>query len=82
LLTARAMTAEPSPWGSLGMLASVGITLVVATAGAMIGGYFVDRWLGSSPWFTLIGLGVGIVAGFRNLFRSIKRAEQRERDGS
>ena len=76
------MAARPSPWGALGMLASVGITLVVATAGAMIGGYFVDRWLNSSPWFTLIGLGVGIVAGFRNLFRSIKRAEQRERDGS
>ena len=76
------MAARPSPWGSLGMLASVGITLVVATAGAMIGGYFVDRWLNSSPWFTLIGLGVGMVAGFRNLFRSIKRAEQRERDGS
>ncbi|HEV2055448.1 MAG TPA: AtpZ/AtpI family protein [Methylomirabilota bacterium] len=76
------MAAKSSPWGSLGMLASVGITLVVATAGAMIGGYFVDRWLNSSPWFTLIGLGVGIVAGFRNLFRSIKRAEQRERDGS
>ncbi len=64
------------------MLASVGITFVVATAGATIGGYFVDRWLGTTPWFTLIGIGVGVAAGFRDLFRSIKRAEQQERDGS
>ncbi len=64
------------------MLASVGITFVVATAGATIGGYFVDRWLGTTPWFTLIGIGVGVAAGFRDLFRSIKRAEQQERNGS
>jgi ATP synthase protein I len=63
------------------MLASVGITFVVATAGATIGGYFVDRWLGTTPWFTLIGIGVGVAAGFRDLFRSIKRAEQQERNG-
>ena len=76
------MAKEPSPWRSLGMLASVGITFVVATAGATIGGYFMDRWLGTTPWFTLIGIGVGVAAGFRDLFRSIKRAEQQERDGS
>ncbi|HLF48800.1 MAG TPA: AtpZ/AtpI family protein [Methylomirabilota bacterium] len=75
------MADEPSPWQSLGMLASVGITFVVATAGATIGGYFVDRWLGTTPWFTLIGIGVGVAAGFRDLFRSIKRAEQQERNG-
>ena len=75
MLTARTMAEEPSPWRSLGMLASVGMTFVVATAGATIGGYFVDRWLGSTPWFTLIGMGVGVVVGFRELLRSIKRVE-------
>jgi ATP synthase protein I len=75
LLTARTMAEEPSPWRSLRMLASVGITFVVATAGSTIGGYFVDRWLDTSPWFTLIGIVVGIAAGFRDFFRSIKRAE-------
>lgn len=72
---------EPSPWRTLGMLATVGLTFVVATAGATVGGYFVDRWLGTSPWFTLIGLAVGTAAGFRDLFRSIKKAERQERDG-
>lgn len=76
------MAREPSPWQSLGMLATVGITFVVATAGATIGGYFLDRWLGTTPLFTLIGIAVGAAAGFRNLFRTIKRAEKDERDGA
>jgi ATP synthase protein I len=76
------MVEEPSPWRSLGMLASVGITFVMATAGATIGGYFLDRWLGTTPWLTLIGLAVGVAAGFRGFFRSVKNAERRERNGS
>lgn len=76
------MADEPSPWRSLAMLASVGITLVVATAGATIGGYFLDRWLGSSPWLTLIGLAVGVAAGFRGFFKSVTKSEGQERNGS
>lgn len=72
---------EPSPWRGLGVVASAGITLVVATAGGAILGYFLDRWLGSSPWLTLIGLGLGIVAGFRELVRTIKAAEREEGNG-
>jgi ATP synthase protein I len=63
-------------------LASVGLTFVVATAGATLGGYFLDRWLGISPWLTLIGLVLGVAAGFRELFRALKRAERQERDGT
>lgn len=63
------------------MVAGAGITLVVATAGGAILGYFLDRWLGSSPWLTLIGLGLGIVAGFRELVRTIKAAEREEGNG-
>ena len=74
------MTEEQSPWRSLGGLATVGITFVVATAGATIGGYYLDRWLATLPVFTLIGLGVGTGVGFREFFRMIKRAEKEERD--
>jgi ATP synthase protein I len=67
---------EPSSWKALGDVAQVGIALVVATVIGLAGGYYADRWLGSSPWLTLIGLGVGIAAGFVNLFRSVKAAER------
>ncbi len=72
---------EPSPWRALGVLATAGITFVVATAGGALLGFFLDRWLGSSPWLTLIGLGLGIATGFRELFRIIKISERQERDG-
>jgi F0F1-type ATP synthase assembly protein I len=76
------MEREPSPWQSLGMLATVGITFVVVTAGATIGGYFLDRWAGTTPVFTLIGIALGVTAGFRDLIRTIKRAEKEGRNGS
>jgi ATP synthase protein I len=64
------------------MLATVGITFVVATAGATVGGYFLDRWLGTAPLLTLLGIAVGVGVGFRELFRAVKQAERDDRDGS
>ena len=76
------MAAEPSQWRPLLSLAGVGMTLVIATAGATVGGYFVDRWLGSTPWFTLIGIAVGIAAGALELVRSLRRSARQEHDGT
>lgn len=76
------MTDDSSPWRALGGMATVGITLVVATALAVIGGYFLDGWLGTKPLFTLIGLGVGIATGAREFYRTIKRWVREDRDGA
>jgi len=46
---------------------------VVTTVIGLAGGYYLDRWLDSSPWFTMIGLAFGIAAGFVNLFRATRR---------
>jgi ATP synthase protein I len=67
---------DPSPWKGLAELTSIGMTMVLCTVIGLAGGYFGDRWLGTSPWLTLVGLLLGIVAGFVNLFRSAKNAEQ------
>jgi ATP synthase protein I len=66
---------DPSAWRALGELSTIGLTLVVATVLGLAGGYYLDRWLGTSPWLTLVGLLLGIAAGFVNLFRTVKRAE-------
>jgi F0F1-type ATP synthase assembly protein I len=76
------MGQEPSPWRALGALFQMGITFVVATALGLLAGYWVDQWLGSSPWLTLLGLGFGIASGFVNLFRSVKATERDNRDES
>ena len=76
-----APSGERGTWKALGELSSIGLTLVVATVIGLVGGYYADRWLGTTPWLLLLGLVLGIVAGFVNLFRSVKRAE-RELDES
>lgn len=65
---------------SLGFLSGVGISLVAATFIGLAMGYYLDKWLGTSPWLTLIFLGFGIVSGFRNVYilteRELKRQQQ------
>ncbi|UCC66887.1 MAG: AtpZ/AtpI family protein [Deltaproteobacteria bacterium] len=45
-------------------------------------GYYLDKWLGTEPWFLIIFLFFGIVAGFRSLYRALKRLEREDRGGS
>ena len=52
---------------------TVGIHLVLSTFVGFGMGYFLDRFLGTSPWFTAIFLILGIVAGFRELLRVARR---------
>ena len=73
---------------SLGFLSGVGISLVAATFIGLAMGYYLDKWLGTSPWMTLIFLGFGIVSGFRNVYilteRELKRQQHNDsgsRDG-
>src|SRR5438876_704061 len=69
-----APSGEPSTWKALGELSSLGVAMVAATIIGLGGGYYADRWLGTSPWLTLFGLGFGIAAAFVILFRSAKAA--------
>jgi ATP synthase protein I len=71
------MASGPEPaYKSVGELASIGVALVLATVIGLGAGYYADRWLGTSPWLTLVGLGLGIAAGFVTLFRSVRSAER------
>jgi ATP synthase protein I len=67
---------------SLSFLSSLGISMVAASFIGLFIGYNLDKWLGTSPWMTLIWLGFGIASGFRNIFILTKRAmrEQDEED--
>ena len=67
---------EKNAWKALAQLSTIGMAMVLSTVIGLAGGYFLDRWLGTKPWLTLIGLGFGIAAGFVNLFRSVKTAER------
>ena len=71
-----APSGDQGAWKALGELSTVGLTLVIATVIGLVGGYYADRLLGTSPWLLLLGLALGIDAGFVNLFRSVSRADR------
>jgi ATP synthase protein I len=57
-------------------LASVGIELVISTVLGMLGGRWLDSKLSTEPWLTLVGLLLGVVAGFRSLIQAARKASQ------
>jgi ATP synthase protein I len=61
-------------------LVSLGTTLFACVAVGLALGYFADRWLGTSPWLLLIGLGFGIAAAGVNFYRTIKSLNEPDRD--
>lgn len=71
---------------SLGFLSGLGISMVASCLIGMGMGYYLDKWLGehgynTSPWLTLVFLGFGIAAGFRNVYLLTEkelRRQQRE----
>ncbi len=60
----------------LAYFSSLGISVALAIFIGLGIGVWLDRKLGTSPWLTLIFLVIGIIAGFRNIARVIKRARK------
>lgn len=69
---------------TLGMVSSMGISVVVAIAIGVFTGLQLDRWFGTKNVFFFIFLFFGIAAGFRNIYiiagREIRREEQQKEE--
>lgn len=50
----------------------IGVMLVACTVVGLGLGLLIDRWAGTRPGGMLTGLLLGIVAGFLNLFRTVR----------
>jgi ATP synthase protein I len=61
---------ELAYYSSLGLSVSLSIFIGLAV------GVYLDRRFDTSPWFTLIFLVLGILAGFRNIGLAIKKARK------
>ena len=59
---------------------TIGLQLVSATFIGLAMGYFLDKWLGTSPWLLMLFLILGIIAGFRDVYREVKRIQRRTGD--
>ena len=58
-------------------LASIGITLALAICIGYFGGKWIGGKLGNAAVGSFIGFGIGVAAGFMEMFRSIARWNRR-----
>jgi ATP synthase protein I len=60
----------------LALVSTMGISMALAIVIAIAIGYYLDKWFQTSPLFFLIFMILGIIAGFRNVYIIMKRAEK------
>ncbi|GAB1411028.1 hypothetical protein MASR1M90_21820 [Desulfovibrionales bacterium] len=58
----------------------MGIHLVSGVIVGLAMGYYLDRFFNTKPWLTLVFLVFGIIAGYKNMFRELKRIQKKEAD--
>jgi ATP synthase protein I len=66
----------PTEFNLLVTASSIGLAVVIAIVLGLGLGLLLDSRLGTRPWLTIIGLLMGIVAGFRNLWVMAARLER------
>jgi ATP synthase protein I len=72
-------------WKGIGSYSTVGLELALSILVGLFAGRWLDQKLGTHQWLTLLGVGVGIAAGARTVWRALQRAnrealEQEEQD--
>jgi len=55
---------------TVGALSTVGLSFVFAIVLGAACGWFLDRWLGTSPWLFLVFFFIGLAAGVLNVYRT------------
>ena len=58
---------------TIGALSTVGFSFVLAIVLGVAAGYYLDRWLGTSPWLFLLGFVFGLAAGVLNVYRASRK---------
>ena len=58
----------------LGRYSALGLEMAISVIIGLAIGYYLDKWLGTSPWMTVVWLGLGFAAGVRSLYRAALRS--------
>jgi ATP synthase protein I len=61
----------PAPETARGIAAGMRIVseMVAGVLVSGVGGYFLDRWLGTTPWLLIAGLLLGTAGGLNNVYK-------------
>jgi ATP synthase protein I len=66
----KQMLRELAYYSSLGFSVALSIFIGLAI------GLYLDKWLGTRPWFMFVFLGFGIAAGFRNMYLAMQKTKK------
>jgi len=58
---------------ALGMVTSLGLTMVSTAAAGLLIGRWLDNRFDSTPWATVIGIILGMVAGLWSIYKRVLR---------
>ncbi len=61
-------------------LAHLGLTYALAVVVYGLGGWWLDKRLETTPWFTLVGVALGAVGGFIWVYREVMRDSSASQD--
>ncbi|MBA3030672.1 MAG: AtpZ/AtpI family protein [Proteobacteria bacterium] len=68
------MDRESKRWiREIAYYSTVGLSLAFSVFIGLGLGVYLDRRFNTTPWLTLVFLGLGIIAGFRNVLMAIKK---------
>ena len=56
-----------------GLAYAAALSLFAAVASGLIGGWLLDRWLGTRPWLLVSGIVLGAAAGFYEFIRQTSK---------
>lgn len=63
---------------ALGLFTQLGVTMTVCISMGVLGGKFLDRYFGSSPWMLLAGALIGGGAAIKALYDIAMRSQNRK----
>lgn len=68
---------EGNRFRTIGLAITIPMMLGASVLVGTFIGFYLDRWLGTSPWLLLLFLVLGIVTGIREMLAIIRRMSQK-----
>lgn len=67
---------DRSDWRGIGIGFTIPMMLAASVIVGCLIGYYLDQWLGTSPWLFLLFLALGITAGIRETMLLIRKINE------